>query len=289
MDFSKIKSFRIPEGNLKTASVGGAMIWQTDRYDRVIVGGESSGEVERKYTLSGTWVFDENPTVEFEKTYTESIKFTSNGDSYSILTAVGHYGYTRITFKNRNGDISADGMYDVYDPTNFGGWEDQAYRTITFDGEQTVSKEFYEWFTDNAEPLKLDAPTISLDGDVVAISTDDNTDSLVIYNNGNDVSTIDIVPVSGKWGFDTYVDTRALNRIECCNFIANGVLYTGMGEIDHDLHYYRGDSTTEVAEFMPSDAPNWTSESYRTITFEDTQYVSRKFYEWLDDNAEEVK
>ncbi len=88
---------------------------------------------EETYTVSGTWVFNEDlGTIQSTEFPTTAVNFTSNGIAYtSIWCEVGTvvYGNTYV--------------YDM-------GWTNEAYRTITFDGVQTVSKEFYEWFVANA-------------------------------------------------------------------------------------------------------------------------------------------
>ena len=94
---------------------------------------------EETYTVSGTWKFNETISIpsDFAET-TLNVNFTSNSNSYDQiyfeLKAMHYYGDT----------YSA--IYDV----SSGTWTNQAYRTITFDGTQTVSKEFYEWFVANA-------------------------------------------------------------------------------------------------------------------------------------------
>ena len=104
--------------------------------DVTIINEESK---EETYTVSGTWYFNETISIpsDFAET-TLNVNFTSNSNSYDQiyfeLKAMHYYGDT----------YSA--IYDV----SSGTWTNQAYRTITFDGTQTVSKEFYEWFVANA-------------------------------------------------------------------------------------------------------------------------------------------
>ena len=101
------------------------------------------------YTVSGTWVFNETieePTVNL---YEECIFDTSDDNYYGIdywdmgsSTAANYFYYHNTS--------------DYSDPViaySFGNntWSGEAYRTITFDGEQPVSQEFYEWLVENAQ------------------------------------------------------------------------------------------------------------------------------------------
>lgn len=104
-------------------------------------------------TIKGTWFFDETlktPDTIFggDKLISESVNFTCRpvnylmseehismfvDDFYSADIMDLHYGTTKV--------------YDGDTKT----WSDGAYRRLDFgDEDQTVSKDFYNWFTDNA-------------------------------------------------------------------------------------------------------------------------------------------
>ena len=98
------------------------------------------------YTVRGTWYFNE-PTSQPISRLRQSVKFSSNGIMYS---------YIEVSDDTTSGSpIWYDSVvvysYGGADPGPIQGWQNQAYRTITFDGVQTVSKEFYEWFVANAK------------------------------------------------------------------------------------------------------------------------------------------
>lgn len=83
-----------------------------------------------------------NETLSTAKT--GEYQFVSNG-----ITFFGTYseeGGRVLNYLTEN-TPDATRYIEVY---NRGVWVNQAYRTITFDGTQTVSKGFYEWFTTNA-------------------------------------------------------------------------------------------------------------------------------------------
>lgn len=108
---------------------------------------ETSGETSTEYKVSGTWKFDE---VLHEAYLRDEgwidITFYCEGMKYTYLRCEDvsndydtYYGNDDEEFK----------VYSTYRDV----WASESYRTITFDGEQAVSKEFYEWFTTNAKQL----------------------------------------------------------------------------------------------------------------------------------------
>ena len=119
------------------------------------------------YELSGIWVmnnhnYSSTKCIEFS----ENIKFTSNGTSYNRLysakydhNATGAYGdgfeiwVYHLQFANDSLDDNV--AYFSTNDNAYNFWDNDAYRTIDFGTEpQSVSKEFYEWFTANATSVK---------------------------------------------------------------------------------------------------------------------------------------
>ena len=101
------------------------------------------------YTLSGTWVFNETVTLEGGEIYDQSVQFNSNNQTF--------YGmYTEKTATWGYQPSSTGGTQNLTFVYNRDGWIDQAYRTITFAGTQTVSQEFFEWFIANATRTSVD-------------------------------------------------------------------------------------------------------------------------------------
>ena len=99
-----------------------------------------------EYTLSGTWVFNENPILPSANIIQRGLVFNVNfWVSYSDTLDINN---TRIA-------IGVGGTLD--DNLYSGGvWDNRYDRKISFVGTQTVSKEFYEWFAANAQPLITD-------------------------------------------------------------------------------------------------------------------------------------
>ena len=98
-----------------------------------------SYSVAQEHLLSGAWVFNETLSP---MSGGASLQFSSGDTTYSAIRLV----YT--------GDDSWEMQYRGSTTTVYrsgDGWSSNSYRIITFDGTQTVSQEFYEWFTANAE------------------------------------------------------------------------------------------------------------------------------------------
>ena len=94
-------------------------------------------------TISGTWVFKNeiDTTGIYNKEY--NFNFTSNGESYDGMFSLA---------SSKLGFMSGSDSRYFYDQGIGGtGWTNEAYRTITFDGTQYVTKEFFEWFKQNTE------------------------------------------------------------------------------------------------------------------------------------------
>ena len=93
--------------------------------------------------ISGTWVFNATPAAcpgNFD------VNFTSNGSSFIGIYYSVEAAKSDPIFYMRSA-TSALQYVKVYDNKV---WENQAYRTITFEGTQHVSKTFYDWFVANA-------------------------------------------------------------------------------------------------------------------------------------------
>ena len=116
-----------------------------------------TAEGEETYTLSGTWVFNEeietlSPHIE------EYIPFSSNDETfigmlcYSWFDEHIDYGENHLSYISIGSPTLKDVCTGNLGSYTADSWQDEAYRTITFDGEQTVTKKFYDWFTANATP-----------------------------------------------------------------------------------------------------------------------------------------
>lgn len=99
--------------------------------------------------IKGVWVFNDTVKTHFEwlnEYQIENVFFYSNGERFTDM-----YWY----------DIEADGdmVYHIsYDETlavagyygDISNWENEAFKTVEFDGEQEVSAEFLAWMQENA-------------------------------------------------------------------------------------------------------------------------------------------
>lgn len=217
---------------------------------------------EETYTVSGTWYFNDAPAA---LKSAQSINFTSNGEYFYGMRGVdGGYlnlGYINaVDIPDRNYMLVFSSPFEA--PSNK-GWEDEAYRYVRFDGEQTVRKEFYEWLDANAEQIEdpLHNTTWLLN----------NTFSTKAYSDVKDNSLYDTVH-----GFPSYL------------FICDGVAYEGGSSSGSYPNYYTksnykiyniksGTHTTGFGYYAITDDGmgerisasyngSWTSQAYRTIT-----------------------
>jgi hypothetical protein len=105
---------------------------------------------EVSHKLSGTWIFKDNLSLP-QSAIKSNLSFTSNGELFAygmILSA------TAIEF-----------YYGIYTPLfvfQSGNWVNENYKTVKFEGEQKVSKEFYNCFIQNARKYKM--ITFTVDG-----------------------------------------------------------------------------------------------------------------------------
>lgn len=137
------------------------------------------------------------------------------------------------------------------------GWTDAAYRLISFNGSHVVTEDFYNWFVENAKP---------------------------------------VVTLEGKWKFnetltfDTEVEATEISyTMDGFTGVILETEYAESGKfpgwklaVDYNVFsdmYVYGD--TGLAETPLG----WRNESYRTIAFNGTQYVTKDFYDWFIANA----
>ena len=97
-----------------------------------------------QYILSGDWVFFETPTLPTEP-IEQAINFHFKGNDLLWIKITAGFESEYIAYT----------LYDGAIVTPFCGfWMDHDKRYITFDAAQEVSKEFYNWFTGNAEQVE---------------------------------------------------------------------------------------------------------------------------------------
>ncbi len=90
---------------------------------------------EETASVSGTWYFHEKISDDLEGAV---VSFISDGILYDYI----HVDLDSEVLMYGDEEVA----YDFYNDN----WIEEAYRTITFDGVQTVSKEFYDCFVANA-------------------------------------------------------------------------------------------------------------------------------------------
>lgn len=184
MDFSKIISWLIPQGKVKSISIGGVKVWQEkeekpdvpDTPDQtqllaptisisgdilsitdtsglatsfdILVDGVVKGSVEveqeETYTIpAGGWEFYVTPNFPTTDILQKDISF--------YVTYSGVFREQTVLSITSDGRIVV-GSGNTMDAELYsnGEWQNDFNLSITFDSNQTVSKEFYDWFYSNA-------------------------------------------------------------------------------------------------------------------------------------------
>ena len=196
-------------------------------------GSENDSGTTITYKLSGIWVFDSLSDTPSDIHL--NINFNSNGQSF-----------TSAEFDTSGAEWVYYGDVKVWGGST--GWTDQAYRTITFDGTQTVSEEFYEWFTANA------------------------------------VKQEQTYQLSGQWEFNTNLSydneisaeiNFTSNDMECSKIIIMNTGYLLWVKQEDDMYMQ-----------VWSEKNSWDLSFSRIIDFGSIpQTVSKEFYEWFTANA----
>ena len=115
------------------------------------------------YTLSGVWVFNDVLNIENGVDFEQEIKFTSSNtidmygmriQSLAIKSPIANYEYLLGYLE-----------WGSYDYKYEDGWINEDNKTIDFGlTPQTVSAEFYNWFTANAVKQDVEIITFSIEG-----------------------------------------------------------------------------------------------------------------------------
>lgn len=115
-------------------------------------------------TISGTWVINNVPFWAYE--HNEKVNFISNEKSYTNFNM--HNSSTFDTLRYYYSLSEYDEAY--YHDENGRIWNNEAYKTITFEGEQSVSQQFVDWLKSNATEVVEDKPlaTITYNGSTIA-------------------------------------------------------------------------------------------------------------------------
>lgn len=218
-------------------------------YDTTVASGtfHYAGEASTTYTLSGTWAFKEGLVESAKGSGTYEVAFTSSRISYTSITwEARNVGYA-ILYDD------TDVAYASYSTgTTF--TTNKRLRVVTFDSEQTVSKEFYEWFTQNADKQSHE--------------------------------------ISGSWLFNETVSMPQTSIIIEANFkfgTSSNVNFYYMLIEPNRIFYVESGSTTGLSgrQVYTADTNSWggVESEYRHIKFDGVQKVTEEFYEWFTANA----
>lgn len=144
---------------------------------------------EESYTLSGEWIF--NKEIEFpDESIKQEISFTEKSSSYT-------HGYLSVENDSISYGDTGVGSVQVYSSS---GWEYSSRRFLNFGStSQSVSKEFYEWFTNNAKQGAL-KPSDILDD----LGKDERFDLEEYPDDPTDYS-LDVVQIAESDSLDLYV------------------------------------------------------------------------------------
>lgn len=204
---------------------------------------------EETFTIpAGTYVFSDSiGFIKLGAVWDINLQFTCNDIDYLyIIHDTGEVRYMSVydDFWGNLGTITW---------TFSGGWEDDIYRTITIKTPQTVSKEFYVWFTENAN-IQIPAGTYTFIQNP-NLSVNVNADYSFYFITTN-------VP-------DTYF--REYSDISVYD---NQIVYLSAVDPDEDFTAYINGSWQLYGGY-----------DVKTITLETPQTVSAEFYQWFVANT----
>ena len=253
MDFSKVKNWDIPEGKVQAVYSNGEIIWNA----------------ESTVKVSGTWQFNETPTLTPMEEEVDTLAhwyagspYRPFGDCYKIVITD-----TKIIFEYVDGDEEYNTIYSTS-----GGWKDAMSRVFSFNGEQVVSKKFYEQLTSIATKV-YDEMVACLEGkwkfsptpDINAI---DPLDEVFVYEVG-------IVDYNGFYARGTASGGRYL-------FGSVKMYRDSWGDFVMSYDGPPASSTSEVkVYYVPSTELVWKSDYWRTMDFGEGTFLDFRLWEWM--------
>lgn len=107
-----------------------------------------SGSATEETILNGTYLFNTNPTAPTKYPFTETVPYKYGSSSGGIYQSIRFYQDTNTKNLCMYYHYSDTTVTAVYNFTTK-AWLNDTYKTIIFDN-QTVTKEFYDWFISNA-------------------------------------------------------------------------------------------------------------------------------------------
>jgi hypothetical protein len=222
---------------------------------------------EETYTLRGTYLL--NDKIYMKNDVHFDVQFSSRGNNYSSIAINGV-------------NIEYDGVSQTlgFDENGYSIWKIQDYRTISFNGTQTVSKEFYDWLNANAEKISDKEYVWLHDNDLGnrKIRSDFNIRRLAECGNVLLTFTTFVSP-------DAYTSIHLVQLSESSG-VANGVPYVGgrfelMYDADIPIKITAYDNANVEGDFYDEVYGTWEKQEYRTLIINEPQYVPIDFYEWL--------
>lgn len=97
------------------------------------------------------------------------------------------------------------------------------------------------------------------------------------------VAGADTVQISGTWYFNRYIDEFV--PIQSVRFTSNSTKFYGFDRETKTVYYRASGGVITAYDKDGGEDYKWANEDYRTITFDSVQTVSKKFYDWLVENA----
>ena len=220
-------------------------------YDRTILSSEEYSF--ETYELSGTWKF--NDTINLPNTTLEQ-----DIDGYYLSPMNNQMSIINIQATSSAIDYDRNLMYSS------SGWENENNRVVIFNGEQEVSKAFYEWFTANAKEQ---------------------------------------VPISGVWKFNDVVDVygglmsfgeefdEIIYYSQEVSYTAGRFSYIYMSlDYTPDVYtlFFDAEDISDPVFRTDFSGNNWLWQESKVVDFgTEQQLVQKEFYEWFIANAVQVE
>ena len=212
------------------------------------------GEEDNRYVLSGEYRINRIPTTPMKDTtisqnlvgYVAGAKFTNMNVQYSSLLTDYCIDFTSATSEPLEGFLEWESFFE-------------GAQSISFPTEQTVSKEFYNWFVANT--TKVSSTTLK---------------GQWKFN--------DVVNIANRYPYDTYIEFTAGDdsfthlMMEDWGIYDNGYPYI--------FAFYGGKGDFIAAKWENSSKFSWLRPECQIVNFGDSeQYVSTEFYNWFIVNA----
>lgn len=214
--------------------------------------------------IQGSWFF--KPTILAPSaTINEIVSFTCgykgcNCANHNLMSVQTISINNNLILTYENTEIFEHPIQKAYDRSNLDEFLDYGLRKITFSGEQTVSDEFYAWFTSNATAcVAISGPWL--------FKSSPSTPRVSIREN-----------VSFTCGYSNYAYPNQ-------NYMSVTVNPDGYAIITYENT--DDNEAPAVIAYNPNIYSGFRDIGLRMIVFKGTQYVTPDFYNWFVSNADE--